>query len=134
MKVFSISDLHLSINNPKPMNIFGPVWNNYLEEIFENWDKQISSEDIVLIAGDISWAMRLDDAVPDIQLISRLKGRKVFLRGNHDYWWHSISAIRKILPPDMYAVQNDCVRIDNCLICHNQKRVEVCHIPTLHNL
>ncbi len=117
MKVFSISDLHLSVNNPKPMNIFGPVWDDYLNEILVNWEGAVSEEDIVLIAGDISWAMRLDEAVADLKLISKLKGRKVLLRGNHDYWWHSISALRSVLPADMFAVQNDCIRIDNFLLC-----------------
>jgi len=117
MKIFSISDLHLSINNPKPMDIFGPVWNNYVDEIFSNWEKSISNEDVVLIAGDISWAMRLEDATPDLEIISKLKGKKVLLRGNHDYWWHSVSAIRKILPPDVFVVQNDYIRIENLLIC-----------------
>ena len=117
MKVFSLSDLHLSINNPKPMNIFGPVWDNYVDEVIANWQNVVEDDDIVLIAGDISWAMRLEEAVVDIQWISQLKGKKVLLRGNHDYWWHSISALRNILPQNMYAVQNDCIRIGDMLVC-----------------
>ena len=72
MKIYSISDLHLSINNPKPMNIFGPVWDNYIDEIIADWREKITGKDIVLIAGDISWAMKLEDAKPDIELISKL--------------------------------------------------------------
>ena len=116
MKVFAISDLHLSINNPKPMDIFGEVWENYLEDIESSWEDKVSDGDLVLIAGDISWAMKLADVAPDFAYISRLKGNKVLLRGNHDYWWSSISAIRKMLPEGMYAVQNDCLRFDNVLI------------------
>ena len=117
MRVFSLSDLHLSINNPKPMNIFGPVWDNYVDEVIANWQKVVEDDDVVLIAGDISWAMRLEEAVADIQWISKLKGKKVLLRGNHDYWWHSISALRSVLPQNMFAVQNDCIRIGDLLVC-----------------
>ena len=117
MKVYAISDFHLSINNPKPMNIFGPAWDNYLDDITDFWQKNISDDDIVLIAGDTSWAMNLDGVKADLEFLGALKGKKVLLRGNHDYWWHSISALRTILPYDMYAVQNDCLRIGNVLIC-----------------
>lgn len=117
MKVFAISDFHLSINNPKPMDIFGEVWNNYLEEITAFWQENITDDDVVLIAGDISWAMKMEAVVPDLEYLSKFAGKKVLLRGNHDYWWHSISALRKILPSDMYAIQNDSLRIGNLLLC-----------------
>lgn len=117
MKVFAVSDLHLSVNNPKPMDIFGMKWDNYVEKICADWRERVNEDDIVLIAGDISWAMYLDDAVPDLELIGALPGHKVILRGNHDYWWKSISAVREILPPRMYAVQNDAVRIGGYVIC-----------------
>lgn len=117
MKVFSISDLHLSINSNKPMNIFGPVWENYLEEIEQSWSEQVGDNDVVLIAGDISWAMKFEDAIPDLEYISRLKGYKVIIRGNHDYWWKSISSLRSELPHKMFALQNDAMKIDNVIIC-----------------
>lgn len=117
MKVFSISDLHLSINSNKPMNIFGPVWENYLEEIEQSWNDQVGDNDVVLIAGDISWAMKFEDAIPDLEYISRLKGYKVIIRGNHDYWWKSISSLRSELPHKMFALQNDAMKIDNIIIC-----------------
>lgn len=117
MRVYAISDLHLSINNPKPMDIFGEVWNNYLDEISAFWQENITDDDVVLIAGDISWAMTLDNVKPDLVYLSAFKGKKVLLRGNHDYWWHSISALRAILPYNMYAVQNDCIRIGDLLLC-----------------
>ena len=94
MKVYAISDLHLSINNPKPMDIFGPVWDNYLGQIEKDWNKKVSDEDVVLISGDISWAMKWNDAKADLDYISKLKGKKVIIKGNHDYWWNSISEIR----------------------------------------
>jgi len=117
MKIFAISDLHLSINNPKPMNIFGNVWDNYLAEIEQSWNENVSEDDVVLIAGDISWAMKLSDVVPDIDYVGALKGKKVILKGNHDYWWSSVSALRNLLPVNMYAVQNDSVKIGDTVIC-----------------
>lgn len=117
MKVFAISDFHLSINNPKPMDIFGEVWNNYLEEITAFWQENISDDDVVLIAGDTSWAMTLENVKPDLNYLGAFKGKKVLLRGNHDYWWHSISALRAVLPEGMYAVQNDCLRLGKLLVC-----------------
>ena len=117
MKVFAISDLHLSINNPKPMNIFGGAWENYLEEIENSWNENVSDEDLVLISGDISWAMKMSDVLPDLEYIGKLKGKKVIIRGNHDYWWSSISAIRSVLPPDMYAIQNDSLKFGDVVIC-----------------
>jgi len=117
MKIYAISDLHLSINNPKPMDIFGRKWDNYVEKICADWNAKVTENDIVLIAGDISWAMSLENAVPDLLFIGALAGHKVILRGNHDYWWKSISGVRAALPQKMYAVQNDAVRIGDCVIC-----------------
>lgn len=117
MKVFAISDFHLSINNPKPMDIFGEVWNNYLDTISSFWNTNVTNDDVMLIAGDISWAMTLDAVLPDLDYLASFPGKKVLLKGNHDYWWHSVSALRGVLPYGMYAVQNDCVRIGDRLIC-----------------
>lgn len=117
MKVFAISDLHLSINNPKPMDIFGPVWDNYIDSIFSDWQEKVSPDDIVIIAGDISWAMSLNDAVSDINLIAKNTGKKIIIRGNHDYWWGTISKVRSILPEDFYAIQNDAIKIGDKVFC-----------------
>lgn len=117
MKVFAISDLHLSINNPKPMDIFGPVWDGYLDKIFSDWKEKVSEEDLVLLAGDFSWAMKLEETKEDFNLLKDLPGKKVIIRGNHDYWWKSISAVRAILPPNFYAVQNDALKFDNIIVC-----------------
>ena len=117
MKVFAISDLHLSVNNPKPMDIFGPVWENYLDKIFADWKEKVSEDDLVLLAGDFSWAMKLEDTKDDFALLADLPGKKVMVRGNHDYWWKSISAVRGILPKDFYAIQNDAIKIGNYIIC-----------------
>lgn len=117
MKVFAISDLHLSINNPKPMDIFGPIWEGYIEKIFLDWKKKVTDEDIVLLAGDFSWAMKLEETKEDFLLLENLPGKKVIIRGNHDYWWKSISSVRQILPQNFYAVQNDAIKFENVIIC-----------------
>ena len=77
MKVFAISDLHLSTTAPKPMNVFGPVWTDHAEKIMADWEKKVTDDDIVLIAGDLSWAMQLDDAIKDLSTFAHLKGKKI---------------------------------------------------------
>jgi len=117
MKVYAISDLHLSINNPKPMDIFGPVWDNYLDKIIKDWNKKVDDDDVVLIPGDISWAMKLKDAWDDLKFISNLKGKKIIIKGNHDYWWSGISEIRNGLDENVFAIQNDAVKFGNVIFC-----------------
>ena len=117
MKIFAISDLHLSVNNPKPMDIFGHAWEGYLDKIFSDWKEKVSNDDIVLLAGDFSWAMNLENTKSDFQLLSGLPGKKVIIRGNHDYWWKSISAVRKFVPEHFYVVQNDAIKFGNIVIC-----------------
>ena len=94
MRVFAIGDLHLPGGQDKPMDIFGAHWEEHWEKIKENWLKAITPQDIVLIPGDISWAMTLEEALPDLDDIGALPGTKILIRGNHDYWWSSISRIR----------------------------------------
>lgn len=117
MRVFAISDLHLSTVCNKPMNIFGESWDNYFELICDDWREKVSDDDLVLLPGDFSWAMRMDEAMPDFELVSRLPGKKIILRGNHDYWWNTLSQVRNAIPNDFFALQNDCFRFDDVLIC-----------------
>lgn len=117
MKVFAISDLHLSINNPKPMDIFGGNWDNYWDKIKKNWSEVVSPDDVVLISGDISWALKLEDAIPDLQEIASLAGKKIIIRGNHDYWWSSYSKVKNILPSSIFAIQNNAIKFDDFIIC-----------------
>lgn len=116
MKVFAISDLHLDGGGPKPMDVFGPHWKNHFEKISDDWRHQVGEDDLVLIPGDISWAMLLRDALPDLSRINGLPGRKVLLRGNHDYWWGGIGRLRAALPPGMFAIQNDALRFDGVTV------------------
>ena len=117
MKVFAISDLHLSVNSPKPMDIFGPVWEGYLDKIFSQWKELVAEDDLVLMAGDFSWAMKLEDATQDFRLLADLPGKKIIIRGNHDYWWKTISAVRNALPENFYALQNDAMKFGNIVVC-----------------
>lgn len=117
MKVFAISDLHISTNTDKPMDIFGGNWVGYMEKIIDDWQRKVTDEDLVLIGGDISWAMDISDAKKDIETLAELKGKKVFIKGNHDYWWSGIGKVRDILPPNFYALQNDSIKFENVIIC-----------------
>lgn len=117
MKVFAISDLHLSGCVDKPMDIFGDRWLGHMDLIEADWESKVSDDDIVLLAGDLSWAMRAEEVAVDIERVARLRGRKVIIKGNHDYWWSTIGKVRQLLPDNMYAIQNDCLRLDNILIC-----------------
>ena len=118
MNVFAVSDLHLPGGQDKPMDVFGGDWAGHLEKIKADWRGKVSKEDIVLIAGDISWAMTLESALPDLNALADLPGRKIFIRGNHDYWWSGITALRRSAPDDsFYFLQNDCVRFDGLVVC-----------------
>lgn len=117
MKVFAISDLHMSAVNPKPMNIFGPGWEGYLEKIADDWKKKVNEDDVVCIAGDISWAMKAEDGLADFAFFENLPGSKVFIKGNHDYWWAGITKLRADVPEGCHLIQNDAVRLGNCVFC-----------------
>ena len=98
MKVFAIGDLHLSGNPPtKPMDIFGPHWDNHWARIKEHWANTVTDDDIVFLVGDMSWALRLDEAACDLQEIASMAGKKYMIRGNHDYWWSSANKMRNLM-------------------------------------
>lgn len=117
MKIFAISDLHLSGHSPKPMDVFGSHWGGHWSRIQDAWTSIVAEEDTVLLPGDLSWAMTMEQAAIDLNEIGRLPGTKVLLRGNHDYWWGGVNRVRSALPGGMFAVQNDCVRIASTVIC-----------------
>ncbi len=117
MKVFAISDLHLSGLSDKPMDVFGGGWEGHFDKIKANWKERVAEEDVVLIGGDTSWGMKLDEGMYDVASLSGLPGKKVFVRGNHDYWWNGITRVRARRPDDsFYFLQNDCVRLGNVVI------------------
>lgn len=118
MKIFSISDLHLSGLVDKPMNVFGNNWEGHFEKIRADWLQKVGDEDLVLICGDVSWGINLDEGLYDLRSLADLKGKKIFIRGNHDYWWNGITKLRTAAPDDtFYFLQNDCVKFGNVVIC-----------------
>lgn len=116
MRLFAIADPHLSRVDTKPMTVFGQAWDGHPRAFFDGWRSVVGDDDIVLVPGDISWAMRLPDALADLHDIAALPGRKVLLRGNHDYWWPSITKLRNALPAGMFAVQNDALALDGVVV------------------
>jgi uncharacterized protein len=117
MKLYAISDLHLSGHSPKPMDVFGKHWEGHWDKIKATWRQTVSQDDAVLLPGDISWAMTLEEARIDLDEIADLPGQKILLRGNHDYWWNSINRVRAHLPQGMLALQNDAVAMGAAVIC-----------------
>ena len=95
MAIYAISDLHLSFNTNKPMNIFG--WNDYEERIREDWENKVTSSDLVLLPGDFSWEMKLSNTYKDFKFLADLPGEKLLLKGNHDYWWTTLKSMREFL-------------------------------------
>jgi predicted phosphohydrolase len=113
MNVYAIGDLHLSFSVDKPMDIFGAGWEGHFDKIKSDWQEKVQKEDIVLICGDTSWAMKQSDAQKDLQEIAKLPGEKIFVRGNHDYWWNGITKLRESAPDTTFRfLQTDATRIE----------------------
>lgn len=110
MKIWALSDPHLCFGAPKKsMEVFGPAWKNYIDKIYANWLEYIEKEDLVLIPGDISWAMRLKQALVDLAWLDALPGHKIILRGNHDYWWSSKAKLGQAMPSSIQCIHNDAI-------------------------
>lgn len=120
MSLFVIADLHLSFGVDKPMNVF-PGWDDYTERIEKNWRAVVSDEDTVVLAGDISWGMKLEETLEDFKFIHSLPGRKILLKGNHDYWWSTKSKITKFLEQngmdEIEVLQNNAFEVEGRAIC-----------------
>lgn len=113
MSLFVIADLHLSLNGEKPMDVFRG-WHNYVERLEDNWRRVVQEGDTVVIAGDISWAMKLEDAVQDFQFLHSLPGEKILLKGNHDYWWSTASKAYRFFAEN--GIENIEILNNNCLL------------------
>jgi uncharacterized protein len=117
MPVWAIADLHLSFGVPnKGMEVFGQQWADHHQKIADNWRSRINADDLVLIPGDISWAMRPEEAKADLDWIHQLPGTKVILRGNHDYWWSSLKKVEEVTPPSIHLIQNNSFKWKNIAI------------------
>ena len=121
MSIYAISDLHLSFGVNKPMNIFGKVWENYEEQIKKNWIENVKEEDTVIISGDISWAMSLEESIKDFEYINNLPGKKILVRGNHDYYFSTKSKMQKFFEgqgmKNFYVLHNNAFVVENYIIC-----------------
>ena len=118
MKIFSISDLHLSGKSDKPMDVFGAGWEGHFDKIKNDWQSKVADDDIVLLCGDTSWGTVLAEGLCDLNSLKGLKGKKIFIRGNHDYWWNGITKLRDAAPDEsFFFLQNDCVKFGNVVIC-----------------
>jgi len=121
MSLYAIGDLHLSLGTDKPMDVFGPRWENYVEKIREGFSA-LTEEDVCVICGDISWGMSLDESLEDLRFIEALPGRKILLKGNHDYWWTSAAKMTAFFEKHgfttMSILHNNCYPYgDSAAIC-----------------
>ena len=116
MSLYAIGDLHFSTAVNKPMDVFGDNWDNHQEKIINNWKEVISDEDTVLVLGDTSWAMNMNEAKADLDIINNLPGKKVFIKGNHDYWWSSLNKLKKAYE-EISFLQNTYYKYENIGIC-----------------
>lgn len=105
--IYGIGDLHFDHSKQKPMDIFGDNWINHDQNIIDNWISIVKEDDLVLIPGDISWALKLEDAKGDLEIIHKLPGKKVMIKGNHDYWWNSLSKLNNLGLESIFFMQNN---------------------------
>ena len=121
MSIYAISDLHLSFGANKPMDIFGANWENHSEKIKNDWAEKVNENDLVLLPGDFSWAMYLKDTHLDFDYLSGLPGKKLMLKGNHDYWWSTVGSMRKYLEENNFKnidfLYNNSYEFENKIIC-----------------
>ena len=121
MKIYTISDLHLSFGADKPMDVFGKKWENYEEKVSENWKRKVNDEDVVILAGDFSWAMYLEEANKDFEFLNNLPGKKIMLKGNHDYWWETVTKLNNYIELNDFKsisfLHNNCFDIGDYIVC-----------------
>lgn len=121
MAVFALSDPHLALACEKPMDIFGQRWQDHTSRLAANWEETVAEEDTVVIGGDISWAMQLLEALPDLLFLHRLPGRKILMRGNHDYWWSSVRKLEQLAEThhldSLSFLRNNAFRVGPDIIC-----------------
>jgi predicted phosphohydrolase len=120
MAIYTIGDLHLSFKENKPMSIFGDNWEGHEEKIKEDWLSRVKKEDLVILPGDFSWATYLKDTDEDFIYLKQLPGKKLLLKGNHDYWWTTLKKMRNFLEEqkieDVDFIYNNSYEFENHII------------------
>ena len=121
MSIFVIGDLHLSFNNPKPMDIFGDNWSGHEEKIRSNWIENVNEDDLVILPGDFSWETYLNDTKLDFEFLNSLPGKKLLLKGNHDYWWTTVTSMKTFLKENDFTnidfLYNNSYEFEDKIIC-----------------
>ncbi len=121
MSLFVMADLHLSSDRSKSMDIFGARWQDHMKKIEKNWNAVVSPEDTVIIPGDISWSLKLEDSLDDFRFLDSLNGQKLIGKGNHDFWWSTHSKLRAFWETNginsINILYNNAHRFDNCIVC-----------------
>ena len=121
MSIFVIGDLHLSFNQNKPMDIFGEHWKGHEEKIKQDWIKKVKENDLVIIPGDFSWETYLENTELDFSFLNRLPGKKLLLKGNHDYWWTTLTNMKKFLKEKNFTnidfLYNNSYEYEDKIIC-----------------
>ncbi|MDO5036975.1 MAG: metallophosphoesterase [Tissierellia bacterium] len=110
--IWAIGDLHLDHTGKKPMDIFGPQWIQHEEKIFNAWEEKIGPQDLVFLVGDHSWAMQLEEARGDLDRLEKLAGKKILIKGNHDYWWSSMNKLEGLGYKSLHFLHNNAYVID----------------------
>ncbi|MDR0286530.1 MAG: metallophosphoesterase [Clostridiales bacterium] len=122
MNIFTIGDLHLSHGTTKPMDVFYG-WEGYVDKLSVNWEKRIKDDDMVIIPGDISWAINFDELVPDLDFLEKLPGKKLLLKGNHDYWWQTSKKLRALVDEHHYK---NLIFLHNDALISKDKSIAIC--------
>lgn len=121
MALYAISDLHLPLGVNKPMDIFGKRWENYVERLRENWQSTVGEEDTVVLPGDFSWATYLEESKADFEFLNGLNGKKILLKGNHDYWWTTMNKLKSFVRENGFRnidfLQNNSFEYGDISVC-----------------
>lgn len=121
MALYTIADLHLPLGIDKPMDIFGKMWENYVERLADNWQSTVQKDDTVVLPGDFSWATYLEQSERDFEYLHKLNGKKILLKGNHDYWWTTMNKLREFTAKngfdDVEFLQNNFFMYEDIAIC-----------------
>ena len=121
MSLFVMADLHLSSNGCKSMEVFGSRWKDYMNKIRNNWNAVVTDEDTVIIPGDISWGLKLEDAVDDLHFLDSLPGKKLIGKGNHDFWWATAAKMNAMFEKkgfrSLKILYNNAYLLEDCIVC-----------------